>query len=48
MNKIQNKSDLKKITAEEIDIIEIYLKYNRKNKHKMKPIPICKIPKKLF
>ncbi len=48
MNKIQNKGDLKKITAEEKDIIEIYLKYNQKNKHKMKPIPICKIPKKLF
>ena len=48
MNKIQNKDDLKKIAAEEIDVIEIYLKYNRKNKHKMKPIPVCKIPKKLF
>ena len=48
MNKIENKHDLKKMTNEELDIIEIYTKYNQKNEHKMKPIPVCKIPKKLF
>ena len=48
MNKIENNHDLKKMTNEELDIIEIYTKYNQKNEHKMKPIPVCKIPKKFF
>ena len=27
--------------------LEIYDKHNKNNKHKMIPIPICKIPKKI-
>ncbi|MBU2929208.1 NAD(+) synthase [Winogradskyella psychrotolerans] len=29
------------------EIIEIYLRYNSSNKHKMNPIPVCEIPKNL-
>jgi len=48
MNKIEKNEDISELTADKKKIIEIYLKYNRKNQHKMKPIPICKIPKKCF
>jgi len=30
------------------EIIAIYQKFNRANKHKMEPIPVCHIPKELF
>jgi NAD+ synthase len=29
------------------EAFEIFMRYNRNNQHKMKPIPICDIPKKL-
>ena len=29
------------------EVFEIYLRYNRANKHKMEPIPVCAIPKEL-
>lgn len=29
------------------EVIEIYLRYNSSNKHKMNPIPVCEIPKNL-
>ena len=45
---LEKNEDISKLTADKKRIIEIYLKYNRKNQHKMKPIPICKIPKKCF
>ena len=48
MNKIEKNEDISELTADKKRIIEIYLKYNQKNQHKMKPIPICKIPKKCF
>ena len=48
MNKIEKNEDISELTADKKRIIEIYLKYNRKNQHKMQPIPICKIPKKYF
>ena len=37
----------KKLTKKEQSIITIYNKLHSQNKHKMNPIPICKIPKTL-
>lgn len=31
----------------EKEVIHIYKRFNRANQHKMKPIPVCEIPKKL-
>ena len=31
----------------EAEVMEIYLKFNTANKHKMLPIPVCEIPKKV-
>ncbi len=33
------------ITDRQKEVLKIYTNFNRKNKHKMTPIPICKIPK---
>jgi NAD+ synthase len=30
------------------DVFSIYMDYNSRNQHKMKPIPICEIPKELL
>ena len=35
------------LSEKEKSILEIYDKHNQNNKHKMTPIPICKIPKKI-
>ena len=32
---------------EQREVFEIYQKLNRSNQHKMKPIPICTVPKDL-
>jgi len=34
----------RKIDDKEQRILDIYKKFNTQNKHKMSPIPICKIP----
>lgn len=31
----------------ELEVFKIYMSYNRRNQHKMIPIPICEIPKEL-
>jgi len=41
MNFNGNKSLL---SARQIEVLEIYTRFNNSNKHKMIPIPICKIP----
>lgn len=44
---IQNLAEKKKnLTSREKEVIEIYLKVNKANKHKMSPIPVCVISKK--
>jgi len=44
---IQNLAVKKKnLTSREKEVIEIYLKVNKANKHKMSPIPVCVISKK--
>ena len=30
--------------ARQKEVMEIYLAFNRQNKHKMEPIPVCEIP----
>lgn len=35
------------LTEREKEVLQIYRSYNRANKHKMVPIPVCEIPKEL-
>ena len=35
------------LTAREIEVLKIYRDSHRANKHKMEPIPVCKIPGEL-
>ena len=35
------------INTRQKEVLEIYRRYNRANKHKMEPIPVCIIPKEL-
>lgn len=38
--------DEKELTEREIEVLQIYRSYNRANRHKMEPIPVCIIPEK--
>ena len=38
------KGDTSKLTDRQKEVIEIYTKFHRANKHKMIPIPVCEIP----
>tara|TARA_B100001029_G_C15049671_1_gene449737 strand:+ start:1023 stop:1817 length:795 start_codon:yes stop_codon:yes gene_type:complete len=44
MNELKKNPSLNGITEEQMKTIEIYLKFNNKNQHKMSPIPVCEIP----
>jgi len=44
MNELKKNPSLKGVTDEQVKTIEIYLKFNNKNQHKMSPIPVCEIP----
>ena len=44
MNELKKNPSLKGVTDEKMKTIEIYLKFNNKNQHKMSPIPVCEIP----
>ncbi len=35
------------LTREQLDAIRVYTKFHKANKHKMEPIPVCTIPKKI-
>ncbi|MGB0896120.1 MAG: NAD(+) synthase [Flavobacteriaceae bacterium] len=35
-------------SGRELDVFNIYTSYNRRNQHKMQPIPVCEIPKDLY
>ena len=39
-------SVLKSLSKRKKQVLEIYKSFNKKNQHKMNPIPICIIPKK--
>ncbi len=36
------------LTERQKEVLDIYFKFNKANKHKMIPIPVCKIPVELF
>ncbi len=40
MKEIENPSPASKLSDRQIEVMEIYLKFNRINSHKMNPIPI--------
>ena len=40
--------DEKLLDSRQKEVIKIYTKFNKKTKHKMIPIPVCKIPKDLL
>jgi NAD+ synthase len=39
--------DESRLTARQCEVLAIYRRFNRVNRHKMEPIPVCKIPKEL-
>ena len=41
------KGDVNNVTDREKEVLSIYNRYNRINKHKMEPIPVCLIPTNL-
>ena len=47
MEQADNNKTIKDFTGKEKEIFAIYSKRNKQNKHKMLPIPVCKIPKDL-
>ena len=48
MRAIESGADEAKFSTREKEVIKIYLARHRANRHKMEPIPVCKIPKDLF
>ena len=47
MNAIENGKTVHDFEGRERTVLEIYLRYNAANKHKMNPIPVCEIPENL-
>lgn len=47
MKQVSNNTAIDDLSAREKDVLKIYLDYNRKNQHKMNPIPVCEIPQNL-
>ena len=41
-------SDASQFSKREEEVMKIYLVFNRQNKHKMNPIPVCEIPGELL
>ena len=41
------KNSNQKFTTRQKEVLQLYKILNRKNKHKMDPIPVCKVPKYL-
>ena len=44
MTEIEQNPLLTGLDQKQLDIIEIYMNFNRANQHKMNPIPVCQIP----
>ncbi len=44
----ENEIDIETLSAEQQKAYAIYKNLNKKNRHKVVPIPVCKIPKELF
>lgn len=47
MEFIAKKTDNNPLTSRQQEVIQIYKDYNRRNQHKMNPIPVCIIPDNL-
>lgn len=47
MEFIAKKTDSNPLTSRQQEVIQIYKDYNRRNQHKMNPIPVCIIPDNL-
>ncbi|MDP5101816.1 MAG: NAD(+) synthase [Nonlabens sp.] len=47
MEFILKKIDSNSLTSRQQEVIQIYKDYNRRNQHKMNPIPVCTIPNNL-
>lgn len=47
MEQLENGKNHNDFTGREKEVFEIYKRLNTINQHKMKPIPVCKIPQKL-
>ena len=39
--------DEKKLSKRQAEVLNIFQNFNKKNRHKMIPIPVCNIPKSL-
>ena len=48
MSLIKDKVDHKQLTIQQKNARLIYMNLNKQNSHKMKPIPVCKIPEELL
>ncbi|EAS18600.1 NH(3) (glutamine) dependent NAD(+) synthetase [Flavobacteria bacterium BBFL7] len=48
MNEITNGKKESDFTGRMLEVFHLYLNLNKKNQHKMNPIPVCHIPKSLF
>ena len=46
MKSIEKKS-IETLTSRQEEVLKLYKNLNSKNKHKMNPVPICKVPKAL-
>ncbi len=44
---LESGGDSRTLSAREKAVLEIYRKFHSANRHKMQPIPVCKIPEKL-
>lgn len=45
MDVVENNRSTEGVTEREKQVLEIYVRLNKQNKHKMNPIPVCSIPK---
>ena len=48
MEELLRNPSLKELNQNQLNIIEIYVNFNRQNQHKMNPIPVCQIPPTLL
>lgn len=44
MNQIDKGHNVEDLSDREQEVLNIYLSFNRRNQHKMNPIPVCEIP----
>ena len=47
MQSLKSKVKSQKLTARQKKVLEIFRKSNKMNEHKMKPVPVCIVPKRL-